>query len=131
MQATEESSGNMVQDPKSITDLSDFVDSLLATTKGTIRAEREYVTFTLAKRVADTLRKITGSLGAVVLYGLALLMASISGAYYLGQHFGNMALGFGCIALLYVVLAVLFSSLWKGSWGKSFTVNMINDFHGH
>jgi len=131
MEATEESSGSMVQDPRAITDLGDFVDSLLATTKGTIRSERDYITFMLSKRVADSLRKITGSLAALVLYGLSLLMASIGGAYLLGQYFGNIAWGFGCIALFYVMLAIVFGSLWKGSMGKSFTVNMINNFHGH
>jgi len=131
MEFTEESSGNMVQDPKSIPDLGAFVDSLLATTKGTIRAERDYLSFMLAKRLADTLRKVTGSLAAVVLYGLALLMASIGGAYLLGQHFGNIAYGFGGIALLYVALGLVFGMMWKGSLGNSFTVNMMNDLHGH
>lgn len=131
MEDASESSGNMVQDPRSLTDLGDFMDSFMATTKSTIRSEREYLTFILSKRVADTLRKITGSLAAIVLYGLALLMASIAGAYILGQEFGNIAVGFGIMALAYVILAILFGSLWKGRWGRSFTVNMINNFHGH
>ena len=131
MEPTTESSGNMVQDPRSITDLGDFVDSLVATTKATISDEREYLTFTLSKRVAETLSKTTGSLTSVVLYGLALLMASVAGAYWLGQELGNIAFGFGCIAAFYVVLGIVFGALWKSSWGKSFTVNMINSFHGH
>ncbi len=131
MEPTLESSGNMVQDPKSIADLGDFVDSLMASTKGTIRSERDHLTFLLSKRVADTLRKLTGSLAAIVLYGLALLLASIGGAIMLGQELGNIGLGFVAVAVVYIILGIIFGSLWKGSWGKSFTVDMINNFHGH
>jgi hypothetical protein len=131
MEPYEETSGNMVQDPRTITDLGEFVDSLVATTKGTIRAERDHLSFMLAKRVADTVRKLTGSLASVMLFGLALLMASICGAYLLGQELGNIAWGFGIMAGAYVVLGIVFGSLWKGSLGKSFTVDLINSFHGH
>ena len=126
-----ETRGEMVTDPRSITDLGDFVDSLVASAKGTIRGERDHLTFMLAKNVAETLRRIAGSIAAFVLYGLALLIASIGGAIWLGRELGDVALGFGCVALLFLVLGVVFGALWKQVWGKRFVVNLINDLHGH
>ena len=126
-----ETRGEMVTDPRSITDLGDFVDSFVASAKGTIRGERDHLTFMLAKNVAETLRRIAGSIAAFVLYGLALLIASIGGAIWLGRELGDVALGFGCVALLFLVLGVVFGALWKQVWGKRFVVNLINDLHGH
>lgn len=126
-----EARGEMATDPRTITDLGEFVDSLVASAKGTIRGEREHLTFMLSKHVAETLRRITGSLAAFVLYGLALLIASVGGALWLGNELGDVALGFGCVALFYLVLGVVFGVLWKQFWGKQFVVNLINSLHGH
>ncbi len=120
-----------VIDPRSITDLGEFMDSFMGTTKTLIRAEREHITFLVTKRTSEAARKVTGSLAAFVLYGVAVLLVSFGGAIWVGRELDNVVLGFGIVAVGYVIAGVFFGIFWKGSLGERFVTNVMNSFHGH
>ena len=117
-------------DPRHITDLGEFMDSFMSTTKTLISTEREYITFLVTKRTAEAARKVAGSLAAFVFYGLAVLLASIGCALWLGSELDNVVLGFGIVAVGYVILGVVFGIAWNGSFGERFITRIINSFHG-
>jgi hypothetical protein len=120
-----------VKDPRSITDLGDFMDSFVGSTRSLISAERSYITFMATKRTAEAVRKVAGSLAAFVFYGLAVLIASLGWAIWLSDRLGSALLGFVCVAGCYVLVGLVFGALWKGAMGKRFIVGLINSFHGH
>lgn len=119
-----------VTDPRSITDLGDFLDSFVGTTRNMISAEREYITFLVTKRTAEAARKVAGSLAGFVLYGLAVLLISIGGAIWIGRELDNVVLGFVIIAAGYVISGIVFGVLWKGPFGERFVTDIMNSFHG-
>lgn len=120
-----------MRDPRTITDLGDFMDSFMGSTREVISAERNYLTFMITKRTAEAVRKVTGSLAGFVFYGLAILIASVGWAIWLGRRLDNVVLGFMAVATGYVIAGILFSLLWKGAAGKRFITGLINSFHGH
>lgn len=120
-----------MRDPRTITDLGDFVESLMGSTREVISAERSYLTFMITKRTAEAVRKVTGSLASFVFYGLAILIASMGWAIWLGRRLDNVVLGFMAVAAGYVLAGIIFSLLWKGAAGKRFITGLINSFHGH
>jgi hypothetical protein len=119
------------RDPRSITDLGDFMDSFVGSTRSLISAERSYITFMATKRTAEAVRLVTGSLAAFVFYGLAIFLASVGWAIWLGRHLDNVVLGFLYVAGGYVLAGLVFGVLWRGAVGKRFITRLINSFHGH
>ncbi len=118
-------------DPSTITDPGEFMDSMIGAAKGAIRSEREYLTFMASKRIADTTSKMVGVFAKCILYGVALLVASVGAAIWVGKLLGDIVLGFGLVAGFYLLVAIVFGALWKGTLGKNFTLTLINGFHGH
>ena len=120
-----------VKDPKSITDLGEFLESFAGSTKSLVSAERSYITFLATKRIAEAVRTVAGSVIGFVCYGLAVLIASLGLAIWLGREWDNVLLGFLCVAGGYVLIGMIFGALWKGAVGKRFIVSLINGSYGH
>ena len=120
-----------VRDPRSFTDLGEFMGSFLGSAQHLIQAERSHLTFMVTKRTAEAVRKVTGSLGAIVFFGMAVLFASVACAIWIGRELESDILGFLIVAGAYVVAGIVFGSLWKGAAGKRFMTGLINSFHGH
>lgn len=118
-------------DPHSITDLGEFVDSMVASGRSAFRSERDYLTFMASKRMAETGRNLLGSLATFALLGVTLVMASLGAAIWVGRELGDLVLGFAVVTGFYLLFALVFGALWKGSLGNKFIVNLINSLHGH
>lgn len=123
--------GIPVTDPGAITDLGEFVDSFMGTTKSLISAEREYITFLVSKRTAEAVRLVAGYMATFVFHGAAVLLVSLGCAYWLAQELDNVVLGFACVAGGYVLLGIVFGVLWKGGLGRRFVTGLMNKFHGN
>ena len=117
--------------PRTITDPGEFMDSFLGSTRNLIQAERDHITFLVTLRTAEAVRKVAGSLAAFVFYGIAVLIASLGFAIWLGRELDNVVLGFTLVAAGYVVIGVVFGLLWKGLLGNGFITGLINRIHGH
>lgn len=119
------------RDPRTITDFSDFIDSLGEEARGFVHAERDYLTLLLAKRSADVSRTLLGAIVGVVLGVCVLLFLSIAGALAIGQALANNALGFLIMAGAYVLIFGLFMWIWRSGVGDRFRLTVINLLHGH
>lgn len=119
------------RDPRTISDLGEFVDSFVSSAKRSQRSERDYLAFMLAKRAAEVTGKLVGSIAAIVLSGLMIIVASLGFAIWVGRLLGDIVWGFAMVAAIYGLLSLAFGALWNGSLGKRFILGMINNFYGH
>ena len=119
------------RDPHTITDLGDFVGSMMSEARGWANEERAYLTLLLTKRAAALSQALVGALAWTILVAAVLLFASIAGAIAIGRALEDPALGYLVMAGIYAVMLVVFALFWKGSLGDRFKLKIINLLHGH
>ena len=115
--------------PDDLTDILDFMDSLLDETREYIEVLREWWTMNVYQRVAKvTGGLISGLLVAVLGFGV-LAFCSIALALWLGSLLGSMALGFLAVGGLCLMAFLAFWFIWRGGMKDRFTLNIINSFY--
>lgn len=119
------------RDPFEITDLSDFVDSLMKEGKGWARAEQDYLILLLSRRTAGVSRVMSGAFMGLLLLATIALFSGVAAAIAIGRAVGDAAWGYLIVAGFFAVVLLVFALLWKGSLGARFELKIINLFHGH
>ncbi len=119
------------RDPFEITDLSDFVDSLMKEGKGWARAEQDYLILLLSRRTAGVSRVMSGAFMGLLLLATIALFSGVAAAIAIVQAGGDAAWGYLIVAGFFAVVLLVFALLWKGSLGARFELKIINLFHGH
>jgi hypothetical protein len=116
-------------EPEELSDIGDFVDSLVAETKEYITVQRELLAMNAYQRVARSAGGLlSGLLAAVLVFGV-LAFCSVALAIWLGTLLHSMALGFLAVGGLYLVVFVAFWSIWRNGMKDRFTLNIINSFY--
>jgi hypothetical protein len=119
------------RDPREITDMGDFLESMVDEARDYAATEREYLTLLLAKRTADVAKSLMGALIGTMIIAAVLVFGSVAAAIALGRALGDPVLGFLAITAVYAAAFIVFLMLWRGSAGDRFKLTIINLLHGH
>ncbi|MET4082371.1 hypothetical protein ABIB40_002329 [Pedobacter sp. UYP30] len=83
------------------------IEDLVADAKGYVSARMEYLRLYAIEKGAKVFADLVTNLAVVVSFILAFLFGSITLALYLSTVLGSYAGGFGCVALIYILLAIV------------------------
>lgn len=67
----------------------------------------EYTKLSLVEKGSKIFADLITNAAVIICFILAFLFASVTLALYLSDVFGNYAAGFGCVALIYLVLSII------------------------
>ena len=111
-------------------DLSDLLTSMGHNAKGAWVAQRDLAILLASEKAAHGGRLAIGGIVGIALFGIALVMLSIAGAYCWGKAVGDLASGFLYVGLIYIGVLSLFALVWRNGLGDRIALNIINAFHG-
>ncbi|MFC3561081.1 phage holin family protein [Pedobacter jamesrossensis] len=83
------------------------IEDLVDDAKGFLEARVEYTRLHLLEKVSKIFADLVTSTAVIVCFILAFLFGSVTLALYLSDVLGSNAGGFGCVSLVYILLAVI------------------------
>lgn len=83
------------------------IEDLVDDAKGFLDARVEYTRLYLVEKVSKIFADLVTSTTVIVCFVLAFLFGSVTLALYLSEILGSYAGGFGCVSLVYILLAVI------------------------
>lgn len=83
------------------------IEDLVDDAKGFLEARVEYTRLYLIEKVSKVFADLVTSTTVIVCFVLAFLFGSVTLGLYLGEVLKSYAGGFGCVSLLYILIAVI------------------------
>lgn len=83
------------------------IDDLVEDTKAYLEARLEYTRLHLVEKASTVFADIVTNTVVIVCFVLAFLFGSVTLALFLSDVLGSFARGFGCVSLIYIVLAAV------------------------
>ncbi|GGI23189.1 phage holin family protein [Pedobacter mendelii] len=83
------------------------IEDLVDDAKGFLEARAEYTRLYLVEKASKIFADLVTSTAVIVCFILAFLFGSVTLALYLSDVLGSYAGGFGCVSLIYILLAVI------------------------
>lgn len=83
------------------------IEDLIEDAKGFLEARIEYTRLYLLEKVSKIFADLVTSTVVIVCFILAFLFGSITLALYLSDVLNSFTAGFGCVSLIYILLAVV------------------------
>ncbi|WP_421941678.1 phage holin family protein [Pedobacter sp.] len=83
------------------------IEDLVDDAKGFLEARIEYTRLYLVEKVSKLFADIVTSTAVIVCFILAFLFGSVTLALFLSDVLGSYTRGFGCVSLIYIVLAII------------------------
>lgn len=83
------------------------IEDLVEDAKGFLDARVEYTRLYLVEKVSKAFADLVTSTAVIVCFILAFLFGSVTLALYLSNLLGSYAGGFGCVSLIYIILAII------------------------
>ena len=83
------------------------IEDLVDDAKGFLEARVEYTRLYLLEKISKVFADLVTSTVVIVCFVLAFLFGSVTLGLYLGEILHNYAAGFGCVSLLYILIAVI------------------------
>ncbi len=83
------------------------IEDLIEDAKGFLEARIEYTRLYLLEKVSKIFADLVTSTVVIVCFVLAFLFGSITLALYLSDVLNSFTAGFGCVSLIYILLAVV------------------------
>ncbi|WP_432712271.1 phage holin family protein [Pedobacter sp.] len=83
------------------------IEEIIADAKDYIEARMEYVRLYTVEKVSKLFADLLTSATVVICFVLAFLFGSVTLALFLGDVLGTATRGFGCVALLYLLIAIV------------------------
>lgn len=90
---------------------------------------KDYYVFVATERLSRTAAGAVQGTILLVVAAMMLMLMSIAGALWLGHVLGDHALGFLCIAALYLLLGLGFWYYWRRRGRARFIVDLMNSMH--
>ncbi|MBC6111832.1 phage holin family protein [Pedobacter fastidiosus] len=82
------------------------IEDLVDDAKGYFEARVEYTRLYLVEKASKIFADLVTSTAVIVCFILAFLFGSVTLALYLSDVLGSYAGGFGCVSLIYIILAI-------------------------
>ncbi|MNK66537.1 hypothetical protein D3C87_858560 [compost metagenome] len=83
------------------------IEDLVDDAKGFLEARVEYTRLYLLEKISKVFADLVTSATVIVCFVLAFLFGSVTLGLYLGEVLNSYAGGFGCVSLLYILIAVI------------------------
>lgn len=83
------------------------IEDLVTDVKGYLNVRVEYLRLYAVERASKIFADLVTNVVVVVSFILAFLFGSVTLAFYLSTVFGGYTAGFGAVAILYILLAVI------------------------
>ncbi|TCD12853.1 phage holin family protein [Pedobacter frigidisoli] len=83
------------------------VEDLIEDAKGFLEARVEYTRLYIVEKASKIFADLVTSTVVIVCFILAFLFGSVTLALYLSDVLGSYAGGFGCVSLIYILIAVI------------------------
>ncbi|TDG37594.1 phage holin family protein [Pedobacter changchengzhani] len=83
------------------------IEDLVEDAKGYLATRVEYTRLYLVEQISKVFADLVTNLVVVVCFVLAFLFGTVTLALYLSEVLGSNARGFGCVSLLYIILAIV------------------------
>lgn len=83
------------------------IEELMADAKGYVNVRIEYLRLYVVEKSAKLFADIVTNMAVAISFILAFLFGSVTLALYLSAVLASYAAGFGCVALLYILLALV------------------------
>ncbi|MFW0714785.1 phage holin family protein [Pedobacter sp. N23S346] len=83
------------------------IEDIFEDAKGYLEARVEYTRLYLLEKVSKIFADLVTSTAVIVCFTLAFLFGSVTLALFLSSVLGSYTAGFGCVSLIYILLAVI------------------------
>ena len=83
------------------------IDDIIDDAKGFLEARIEYTRLYLVEKASKVFADLVTSTVVIVCFVLAFLFGSVTLALFLSDVLGSFTAGFGCVSLIYLLLAVI------------------------
>ena len=83
------------------------IEDLLTDTKDYLEARVEYMRLTMVEKMSKAFADMLTGAVVVICFVLAFLFGSVTLALFLSSVFDSYTAGFGCVALIYLIIAVV------------------------
>lgn len=83
------------------------IEDLVDDAKGFLEARVEYTRLYLVEKVSKIFADLVTNTVVIVCFILAFLFGSVTLALFLSDVLGSYSGGFGCVSLIYIVLAII------------------------
>jgi len=83
------------------------IEELVDDAKGYIEARAEYTRLYLVEKISKVFADLVTNTTVIVCFVLAFLFGSVTLALFLSDVLGSYSRGFGCVSLIYILLAVV------------------------
>jgi hypothetical protein len=83
------------------------IEDLVDDAKGFLEARIEYTRLYLVEKVSKLFADLVTSTAVIVCFILAFLFGSVTLALFLSDVLGSYTRGFGCVSLIYILLAII------------------------
>lgn len=83
------------------------IEDIFEDAKGYLEARVEYTRLYLLEKVSKIFADLVTSTAVIVCFILAFLFGSVTLALFLSSVLGSYTGGFGCVSLIYILLAVI------------------------
>ncbi|SEQ83800.1 phage holin family protein [Pedobacter rhizosphaerae] len=83
------------------------IEDLVDDAKGFLEARIEYTRLYLVEKVSKLFADLVTSTAVIVCFILAFLFGSVTLALFLSDVLGSNTRGFGCVSLIYILLAII------------------------
>ena len=83
------------------------IEDIVDDAKGYLEARIEYTRLYLVEKVSKIFADLVTNTAVIVCFILAFLFGSVTLALFLSDVLGSFTRGFGCVSLIYILLAVI------------------------
>jgi hypothetical protein len=106
-----------------------LIEALIDDLKGYLEAQQRLVTLQASEKAGRLVAILLLALVVTVLVGGVLVMLSVALALWLGEVFGDIALGFLATGGIHLLLTLLFYLLWKSALRERIILAVVNAVH--
>jgi len=83
------------------------IEDILMDTKDYLEARVEYLRLSMVEKMSKAFADIVTMAAVTICFVLAFLFGSVTLALFLSDVFGSFTAGFGCVALIYLLIALV------------------------
>ena len=112
-------------------DLGLFAEAVVGDAKAYFETQKELTTLAVSEKAGRAVAMVVVGLVLFFTFGAAFLLASVALALWLGKLLGTSTMGFGAVAVLYVLLGMVFFLLWRSFLKDTITLAVIRAIHGN
>jgi len=99
------------------------IEDILSDAKDYIETRIEYARLQMVEKASKIFADLLTSATVTICFGLAFLFGSITLALFLSDVLGSFSMGFGCVSLIYLIVAIVVY-LTKDKYIEKAIVNM-------